>query len=366
MTRADCLLTRTLLTPRRAESLSLGEWDTLVRQARAAQLLARLATLIDEHGLLDTVPMQARHHLIAALRLCERQRQAVQWEVGYLLDAFDQVGVPLVLLKGAAYVLAGLPPGRCRIFSDFDVLVPKADLERIETTLMMHGWSSAGQDPYDQRYYRTWMHELPPMRHISRQSVVDVHHALVPETARLRPDPARILAATVPCEGRPGVRVPSGTDLILHSAVHLFHDGEFDNALRDLFDIYDLVTHFVQSPAEWTRLIERARELELGRPLLYALRYLRRVLGVAVPAQATASLKEHSPGTTGLLLRDAMFERGLMPLHETCADWLTPAARFALYIRGHALRMPAQLLLPHLARKALLRSNLLPEAPRAR
>ena len=37
---------------------------------------------------------------------------------------------------------------------------------------------------YDQRYYREWMHELPPLLHVRRQTALDVHHAIAPETAR--------------------------------------------------------------------------------------------------------------------------------------------------------------------------------------
>lgn len=365
MTPTKCLLIKALLAPEVTMSLSLNEWETLIRQARSAQLLSRLATLITEHGLLNRVPDKPRQHLISISRLCERQRIAVRWEVEHLLDALDQAQTPLVLLKGAAYEMADLPPGRCRIFGDFDLLVPKAKLDAVETALMMHGWSSAHQSPYDQRYYRTWMHELPPMRHISRQSVIDVHHSLVPETAPLTPAPEKILAAAVPCEGHPEIRVLCGSDMILHSAVHLFHDGEFDNALRDLFDLRDLMMHFVHDERDWSNLADRAIELNLGRPLHYALRYLQRVLELSIPAHIHARLGPQAPGPLGNILRDAMFERGLMPFHETCSDWLTPIAMFALYVRGHALRMPFHLLLPHLVRKALYRGNLLPENPKA-
>ena len=90
------------------------------------------------------------------------------------------------------------------MYSDIDILVPKALLLRAESALMLHGWTGHEHDAYDQRYYRQWMHELPPMQHIRRQSVIDVHHAILPETARVRPDPARLIAAAVDVPGLPG------------------------------------------------------------------------------------------------------------------------------------------------------------------
>ncbi|MFP4245091.1 MAG: nucleotidyltransferase family protein [Ectothiorhodospira sp.] len=344
-----------LLHPQQMEGLGLPDWDRLIRQARVSGLLIRLAVILKEAGLLDRVPLAPRGHLRAALILQTRQHQAVFWEVEHLLSALQARGLRLVLLKGAAYVAAGMSPGRCRLFTDFDLLVPRRDLEKAELALMMRGWNSSHRDAYDQRYYRTWMHELPPMRHFRRASVVDVHHNLVPDTAPLKPDPERLLARVRPCPGMPEVFVPDPLDMILHSAVHLFHDGEFDHGLRDLFDIRDLVGECLQAEADWQALVMRSRELDLERPLFYALRYLQRLLEVQVPGSVQRLLGPAAPPRSIRWLLDALFERGLQPDHETCRAPLTGPARFALYVRGHALRMPPHLLLPHLLHKGLRR-----------
>lgn len=360
MTRS-CILIDVLRTPEACLALTPAQWETLISQARVSRLLVRLATRLDETDLLQKTPEAPRQYLIGSLHLRDRQIQAVRWEVAHLERAFEEAEVPLVLLKGAAYVISGAPPGRCRVFSDFDVLVSKDNLRTTELTLMRHGWASASQDAYDQRYYRQWMHELPPMRHLGRSSVIDVHHNLVPETARLKPSPEALLAACVPCPDNPNVFVLNGNDMIIHSAVHLFHDGEFDHALRDLFDIADLVAHFMKTDDDWRLLVERAHALKLAQPLSDATRYLERVLGVSVPAFVTGALEGELPPRPVLVLRDAIFERALMPQHESICDRFSSTARLMLYIRGHALRMPLHLLIPHLVRKALMRSNLLPE-----
>ena len=49
----------------------------------------------------------------------------------------------------------------------------------ISTALMLAGYVTTHLDPYDQRYYRRWRHELPPMQHVKRLTVLDVHHNLV-------------------------------------------------------------------------------------------------------------------------------------------------------------------------------------------
>jgi hypothetical protein len=128
-------------------------------------------------------------------------------------------------------VVGDLPPAQGRLFADIDILVPKAALAQAESTLMLHGWLSSHHSAYDQRYYRRWMHELPPMTHIRRKSNLDVHHNLLPETARLRTRPELVIAASQPIPCYQSLRLPCLEDLVLHSATHLFHEGEWSHAL---------------------------------------------------------------------------------------------------------------------------------------
>ena len=96
------------------------------------------------------------------------------WEVNRLLWALKDIDVPLILLKGAAYLLAGLPPARGRIFADVDLLVPEERIGEIEERLVERGWFKTQIDPYDDRYYRVWMHEIPPLRHRERGTEIDI------------------------------------------------------------------------------------------------------------------------------------------------------------------------------------------------
>src|SRR5690606_2651387 len=132
--------------------------------------------------------------------------------------------------------------------------------------LMLRGWATTHHNAYDQRYYREWMHELPPMQHVTRQSVLDVHHAILPITARLRSDPAKLLQAAQPVARDPVLKVLAPTDMVLHSATHLFLNEEFSNGLRDLADLDVLLRHFSVDPGFWQKLTMRAGELGLGRP----------------------------------------------------------------------------------------------------
>lgn len=335
-------------------SLSLADWDLLLRQARHANLLARLHALLDQHGLIEHIPPQPREHLEWSCATAERHLQAVHWEVSMIRKALAKTGVPIILLKGAAYVMAKLPSAQGRIFSDIDIMVPKARLNEVEAALMLHGWAATDLDAYDQRYYRTWMHELPPMMNIKRSTTIDVHHAILPETAYVHPDPEKLRAAAQTLDGYDNLMVFAPVDMVLHSATHLFHEGELDKGLRDLADIDSLLRHFSNSPSFWPALIRRAKELDLERPLFYALRYTALILHTPIPQDAMQAAETGCPSRPMLTLMDSLFTRALMPVHPSCADWLTGTARRMLFVRANWLRMPPLLLARHLFHKAFI------------
>ena len=351
MARRNLVLIAVTL-PRATASWSASDWDMLVRQARSSNLLGHLAFRLEAAKVLAGAPPAAQAHLEAARILAQHQQQAVEREVAAIQQSLAATGVDIILLKGAAYAIAGLRAAKGRIFSDIDILVPKQALLEIESALMQHGWISTHHDPYDQRYYRTWMHELPPMRHIIRQTVIDVHHAILPETARLKPDPAKLRRAAVPLEGKKGLFVFSPADMVLHSATHLFHDGELEHGLRDLVDLDTLLRELSPQSGFWDMLVERAAELDLRRPLYYALRYTAHLLGTPVPPQVLQASEAGKPVPVIDRLMDALFVRALCPDHSSVADRLTPIARRVLYVRSHWLRMPPLLLIYHLTIKA--------------
>lgn len=337
--------------------LSAAQWDVLIRQARRSNVLGKLAHVLGEAGCIHQVPARPRMHLESALLMAERQAVAIRWEVDCIRAALAEVETPIILLKGAAYVMAGLPAAKGRVFSDVDILVPHNRLDDVEQHLRICGWRSLHGDPYDQRYYRQWMHEIPPMRHVRRGTVIDVHHAILPETARIKVNTRALFTRANALDGYGGrVYVLHPVDMMLHSATHLFHEGELSNGLRDLADLDSLLRHFGQTSGYWDELVPRARELGLLRPLYYALHHVSRVMSTPVPP-GVMKLASQAGKPTGPVsqIMDYCYERAFRPMHASCDMPGTWPARLALYIRSHWIRMPLPLLVMHLGRKALKR-----------
>jgi putative nucleotidyltransferase-like protein len=345
------LLLELMREPRSCIDLTLREWEIVIAQGRSAGLLGSLGLLLQDRGVLKRVPSVVRRHLESVMCIHRKQCEGLDYETQWLRRSMDDIGEKLLLLKGAAYILAGLPAGSGRLVSDIDVLVRKSSLQSVEAVLSKYGWDAGDTDPYNERYYRKWMHEIPPMTHRRRRSVLDVHHTILPPTADEKLDPDKLFDEL--WEVRPGIYVLSPLDMVLHSATHLFHEGDFAHGLRDLLDLDRLMRHFAAADhGFWEKLVARGREMGMTNSLRYALRYSRMLLGTPSKGAAVDTLVADKAQFPSTVIMDFLFLRAFLPDHPSCALPLTSFARFCLYIRSHYLRMPLYLLLPHLARKA--------------
>jgi hypothetical protein len=298
----------------------------------------------------EPLPAKVHDHLEAARRVAEKHRTTLAWEIERVAATLAPLRVPVILLKGAAYLARDLPPSVGRFASDIDILVPAAHMESVEEALLRAGWLAIQPDPYDQRYFRDWMHEIPPLRHTLRNTTLDLHHSILPPTSRLNRglDMAALFQTAIPLN-HGGLATLCPVDMILHSAAHRFSEGEHPRALRDLIDLHELLCHFEKTePHFWVDLIARAELLGLERPLYYATRYCRVLLGTAIPAHAAHSLERHAPSWPMRVLMDAVVPQAFAGVDPTFAR---AASTWALYMRGHFLRMPLKLLIPHLSRK---------------
>ena len=350
----DNLLLRVFADPALIVGLGVEGWELLLVQARTANLTARLSYWIEDAGITAEVPDRVATQLAAARVVAASRRRALEWEVNRLHRVLTAAGYPMLLLKGAAYAVAGLPLARGRTPLDIDIMVPRNLLERIERHLVGHGWEPAELDIYDRRYYQRWSHELPPLVHRERGTELDVHHTILAPLSRLRPDPAAFWRSGVTL--RDGSRALCPTHMALHVAVHLFQEGEIAGGLSGLVDFAELCRHFGRGGDFWGQLVPDAVELELVRPLYYALYYASELLGTTVPnpVMAEASRVGRPPATVRVAM-DPMVRRALLP---ELAEYRTPwwwVSRTCLYIRSHWLRMPPLPLARHLLRKAWVR-----------
>ena len=326
-----------LLVRALADPASIGDcdWTGLVSAARAEQLLGSLAFRMEGR------PVPAR---IAALfedarRDAAHVRTQALWEAEMSRRALATLGIPLILMKGTAFHAAGLEASVGRSVGDLDIMVPRGRLREVERALVQAGWEHVKDEAgYDDEYYRRWMHELPPLIHRTRDRMIDVHHTILPLTARPRPDAEALIAASVPLES--GLRILAPADIVIHAAAHLFADGDLAGGLRNLWDIDRLLRQF-DAPAFWQALAERSRLHQLAGPVARALRLANRLYATPVDPDVAGRAR----------LADRLFEARLLA-RNSWGQEKRKALRFAFYVRSHWLRMPPLMLARHLWIKA--------------
>jgi hypothetical protein len=315
------------------------DWTALISAARAEQLIGSLAFRMDG----QVVPARIEALFEAARADAAQARTQALWEAEMARRALTPLDLPVILMKGTAFHAANLDASIGRSVGDLDIMVPRDSLEAVEAALVGAGWERMKDSGgYDDLYYRRWMHELPPLIHRTRDRMIDVHHTILPPTARPRPDAGALIADSVVLEC--GLRILSPPDIVVHAAAHLFADGDLAGGLRNLWDIDRLLREFAAAPGFWTALCDRARHHQLAPHVGRALRLSRRLYGTPVDRRAAGRTR----------LGDRLFELRLLARNGWGQEE-RPALRFAFYVRSHWLRMPPLMLARHLWTKATRR-----------
>jgi hypothetical protein len=332
--KAATLLVRALADPSGTSGLPDEQWTALIAAARAESLIGSLAFRLAGEGL----PPRVASLLEAAREDAAQAKRQALWEAEMARRALAPLGVPVILLKGTAYAAAGLEAAVGRSIGDLDILVPRDRLGDVERALLGAGWEWVKEDAYDDLYYRRWMHELPPLIHRERDRMIDVHHTILPLTARPKPDAAAMIADSIALEN--GLRVLAPADMVLHAAAHLFADGDLAGGLRNLWDIDRLLREYSSRPDFWSDLSNRAARHGL-------LPAVARAVRVAADLYATPVPRDWRGGGAA----DALFKARLLA-RNGWGQGTDPGLRLGFYIRSHWLRMPPLMLARHLWTKA--------------
>jgi hypothetical protein len=169
--------------------------------------------------------------------------------------------------------------------------------------------------------------------------MIDVHHTILPLTARPTPDAAALIGESEQLEN--GLRVLASADMVIHAVAHLFADGDLAGGLRNLWDIDRMLREFAEREDFWTSLESRARRHQLRPQLGRALRLAASLYGTPVDARLAGRGRP----------TDRLFQRRLLA-RNGWGQGTRAATRLGFYVRSHWLRMPPLMLARHLWTKA--------------
>src|SRR5439155_19105772 len=130
--------------------LDMPVLERLLSCARRNAVLAYLARRTMAVGAMDDLPESSRTALLAPLAAAARLAQLARWELDRVRRVLQPMGIPMLALKGAAYLMRGMPHAATRLLSDVDIMVPRERLDDVERALLAGGWKATKLDAYDQ------------------------------------------------------------------------------------------------------------------------------------------------------------------------------------------------------------------------
>src|SRR5690242_14602987 len=105
-------------------ALTPAEWDVVLRQARASGLAAHLSYVIERRCFGEAIPAAVNRHLAAERMIADKLARDIEREMQRVVEPLLLADIPVIALKGAAYIVGGLTVAQGRVFDDIDILVP--------------------------------------------------------------------------------------------------------------------------------------------------------------------------------------------------------------------------------------------------
>ncbi|MEX3071486.1 nucleotidyltransferase family protein [Vibrio alginolyticus] len=342
-----------LVKPEKLLEVPPSALSDIVSEARYFNMLAQLKYLCESKGYWSSLPKKFTSHLSSASLFYENQRRKLEIEAEEITKVLTPLNVQWMYLKGGAYHLNGMTGFSGRMMSDIDILVEESAISRVEAAFKDNSWVSAKISNYDEKFYRSWSQEIPPLRHLYRQVELDVHFNILPKTLKETVDGKYLFEQAIPMDSRPYQKVLKPHAMLIHSAIHLFYESEYHKGLRDLYDIWILIENYSAQENFWDDLIDLQSKIGNEESIYLALRYSKMVYNASIPSTVLEHYDRYKPNKFYLSILDFCFLNvftSMYPPHKKLGHSFSEGV---LYLRGHLKRMPLRLLIPHLTKKSI-------------
>jgi hypothetical protein len=265
-------------------------WDRVVDMAQWHRLSPLLWRYLRADGQGASVPDGVLDQLHRAAASTTARNLSLQAALGQVVAALADLGIPAMLLKGAALIETVYPDIGLRPMGDLDILVPRSSIEEAHGAVEALGYVVWGVrvSRHDASQLARHHHHYP----LERGSVtVELHHHVTAATPEF--DISGFWERAVPGPGPVSHLLPSPEDLFLHGAVH-FSVDRIARLASGLGQLADLAWIAAEQPIDWVAVTTRARDYGVGDQLFLALVAGQVLLGELAPPDAVASVQPRS------------------------------------------------------------------------
>jgi hypothetical protein len=259
-------------------------WESLFQTASDEVLLPLLYSQFKSLDLLNLLPADIAEFLLGVETANRERNQAIVDELKAAVTLLNKIGIQPVLLKGLAYLKAGVyrDPAH-RHLVDIDLLVPKEQRQAAVVALIQNGWVADNLDPF-----RNFRQHSPPLRRPS--SVwIEIHHSLGTGVCERVLPACEVIerSCAVDLDGL-CVRVPAGEDLLAHLIMHsqILHpySQRIWTPIRAMVDLL-LVSRRFGPDLHWDLVANRFRAAGKYGVFALHLQQVENSLGLAFPVR---------------------------------------------------------------------------------
>jgi hypothetical protein len=259
-------------------------WDDIVKSSMRhgiSPLLYQNLSKIDDG---EYVPAEVMTKLRILYYKIAARNTLHYYELSKILIAFNDVGIDVIVLKGAflaetVYKNIGLRP-----MGDIDILVRREDLQMAKKKMSELGYAFL-YDNYPEVFNEQFGCELEYFKKVNNRNLkgvrLELHWEFMPKHACIKIEIGRIWQnAQTASIANIDVLTMRPEDLLLHLCVHL-KKHKF-NGLRWFCDISEIVNCY---NLNWKYFVESARRYKISMLVYYVLYFTRALIDRSIPAE---------------------------------------------------------------------------------
>ena len=261
------------------DTFSVFDWGQLVSKAQIQGLAPLMYWLLSKSGKFSSIPEPARNSLRLNYSVTWIKNQKILKDLESLAKIFKQADIPLVLLKGACFVLTIYPDIGLRPMDDLDILVPASRLS--EAVQIAHSLGFGDKTPTVPEAFPglndLLNHEVCLQKAGPSSTILEIHNSLMADKAFLYAVPMDwFWKQTEPLGGKleahfQFLRMLTPTAQVLYGAAHAMLEHGGKNApLRWFYDLDRLIRSY-PGGMDWDILLSQASLFEWGSALDAAL-----------------------------------------------------------------------------------------------
>lgn len=264
------------------------DWTTFLLKSRKYGLTSLLYHRIKMLNVDKKIPEDILRELTEDYQYSTVRNMKLYHQLSMLLSAFNDVNIPVIVLKGSHLAENIYDNIALRPMGDIDILVRRSDLMKAGETMQNLGYSLSKGDLSEASCLVN--HHLPPFQ---RQNCfpVEVHWTISKPKGPFNLD-LDDLWQSAQKETLAGVEtfVLSPEYLLLHLCMHAAYQDKLEGRLKPLLDIIATVQHY-QNKIDWQVCISVAQKLKAEKCVLLMLSLGHELLGLSIPEEASQRLR---------------------------------------------------------------------------